>query len=148
MFCPFCNNEDTKVLESRITANNTSIRRRRECLKCKFRFSTVEQIEILDLYVIKRDGEREVYSHDKLIKGLKRSLHKREHEEEEFKKLINNIERDIQVNSKDNAIEASKIGETVMKYLKKFDKVGYVRFASVYRDFKDPEEFAKVVKKL
>ena len=117
-------------------------------MKCKFRFSTVEQIEILDLYVIKRNGEREVYSHDKLIEGLKRSLHKREHEEEEFKKLINNIERDIQVNSKDNAIEASKIGETVMKYLKKFDKVGYVRFASVYRDFKDPEEFAKVVKKL
>ncbi|MFH1712601.1 MAG: transcriptional regulator NrdR [Candidatus Jacksonbacteria bacterium] len=147
MLCPICN-QNTKVLESRTTAGNTSIRRRRECLKCLFRFSTVEEAAILDLQVIKSNQSKVSYSRDKLIQGLKKSLHKRLYSEEIFKKLIADIERDIQIKAKNNIITAIQIGEIVMKYLKHFDKVAYVRFASVYRDFKDPEEFAKEVMKL
>lgn len=147
MFCPLCNN-DTRVLESRTTAQNTSIRRRRECAVCKFRFSTVEEIEILDLTVIKRTGKEESYSREKLLEGIKRSLVKRECSAEMLKKLTSDIERDIQVAAKDNSIKSSDVGEIVMKRLKDCDMVAYVRFASVYRDFKDPDDFAKEVKKL
>ncbi|MBI4359741.1 MAG: transcriptional repressor NrdR [Candidatus Jacksonbacteria bacterium] len=147
MLCQLCNN-DTRVLESRTNAQNTSIRRRRECITCKFRFSTVEEIEILDLTVIKRAGKEELYSREKLLEGIKRSLVKREYSSEMFKKLTNDIERDIQVSAKNNRISSSDIGEIVMKHLKNFDTVSYVRFASVYRDFKDPDDFAKEVKKL
>lgn len=147
MFCPLCN-EDTRVLESRTTAQNTSIRRRRECTSCKFRFSTIEEIEILDLSVVKRGGKEEPYSREKLLEGIKRSLVKREYTDEAFKKLASDIERDIQVAAKDNRIRSLDTGEIVMKHLKDFDTVAYVRFASVYRDFKDPEDFAKEVKQL
>lgn len=147
MFCPLCNN-DTRVVESRTTAQNSSIRRRRECTACKFRFSTVEEIEVLDISLKKRSGKEEPYSRDKLEEGIKRSLVKREYASEMFKKLIHDIERDIQVDARDNRISSSDIGEIIMKHLKNFDTVAYVRFASVYRDFKDPEDFAKEVKKL
>lgn len=147
MLCPICD-QNTRVLESRTTGGNTSIRRRRACLKCNFRFSTVEETAILDLQVIKSNQSKASYSRDKLIQGLKKSLHKRSYSEESFKKLIADIERDIQIKAKNNIITAIQIGEMVMKHLKYFDKVAYVRFASVYRDFKDPEDFAKEVIKL
>jgi transcriptional repressor NrdR len=147
MFCPLCQNS-TKVLESRTTAQNSSIRRRRECLGCKFRFSTIEEIEILDLQIVKRNEDTETYNREKLTRGIQRSLQKRPIVQENFKKLINDIERDIQLTAKNNIISSSEIGELVMRHLKNFDTVAYVRFASVYRDFKDPEDFAKEVQKL
>jgi len=147
MLCPLCSHQ-TKVLESRGSHLNPSIRRRRQCLICNFRFSTREEIEILDLTVIKRNGTQEAYSQEKLTDGIKKSLHKRGLPSEKFKKLISDIERDIHIKAKNNAISAEIIGEIVMKYLKECDTVAYVRFASVYRDFKDPEDFAREIKKL
>lgn len=124
-----------------------SIRRRRECLKCGFRFSTYEEMEILDLYVIKQDGNRENYSRDKLIKGLKRSFEKRSITDDSFKKLVSSIERDLQALNK-SEIKSAQIGTVVMKYLKKIDKVAYIRFASVYQDYKDLETFQEELDKL
>lgn len=148
MNCPYCNHH-TKVLESRAASSESSIRRRRECLKCKARFSTVEELEILDLRVTKRDGSKEYYSHEKLVSGLHKALEKRQFTPESFKKLVSSIEKDIQINTKnDSSITSNDIGEIVMRYLKKFDQVAYVRFASVYRDFKEPADFMAEVQKL
>lgn len=147
MRCPFCGGNDTKVIDSRVIKDRYSVRRRRECLKCKARFSTKEELEILDLTVIKRDGSREPYQREKLILGIKKALEKRPFEYEEFWKLIKQIEIEIQSYQKPE-IKSSKIGEIVMKYLKKFDKVAYVRFASVYKNFEDISEFKKEIDKL
>jgi transcriptional repressor NrdR len=147
MKCPVCNYPDTKVIDSRVASDGFSIRRRRECLKCGFRFSTYEQIEILDLSVVKRDGRREMYSQDKLICGLKKALEKRPITEERFKKLINLIERDLQVLRK-SEVTTDQIGQIVMKYLKKTDQVAFIRFASVYQSFKDVQTFQKELNKL
>jgi transcriptional repressor NrdR len=149
MICPVCHYKDTKVTDSRVATEGTSIRRRRECLKCGFRFSTFEEVEILGLTVIKNNDKKENYSRDKLIKGLKRSLEKRPITENEFKKLVNIIERDLQAKAlKKNEIKAEKIGQVIMKHLKKVDKVAFIRFASVYRDFKDIETFQEELNKL
>ncbi len=147
MKCPVCYYQDTKVIDSRVAFDGLSIRRRRECLKCGFRFSTYEEIEILDLTIVKRDGRKEVYSRDKLIKGLRKALEKRPVTEESFKKLVNLIERDLQVMRK-NEITSSEIGQIVMKQLKKFDQVAYIRFASVYESFKDAQTFQRELNKL
>ena len=148
MQCPKCLHNDTKVLDSRVATEGYSVRRRRECIKCKFRFSTLEQMEILDLTVVKRNGEREPYSKEKLEAGLKRALEKRSITQNAFKKLLASIEQEISNSSSGGEITSDKIGETVMKKLKKVDKVAYIRFASVYRQFKDAEEFKKELKKL
>ncbi|EKD32871.1 MAG: Transcriptional repressor nrdR [uncultured bacterium] len=142
MNCPVCNCRDTKVVDSRLAADSLSIRRRRECEKCGFRFSTLEEVELLDLTVVKRDGRREAYSRDKLIKGIQHSLEKRPYTEPEFRKLIHKIERDIQ-KKKIGELTSQEIGEIVMNRLKTFDKVAYIRFASVYRSFEDIESFQK-----
>lgn len=147
MNCSACNNADTKVLDSRVSSDGISIRRRRECLKCGFRFSTREEIEILDLVVIKRDAKRESYSREKLIAGLQHSFQKRPISEADFKKLISRIERDIQVKKK-NEIKSSDIGEIVMKHLKRVDQIAYIRFASVYRSFEDAAVFKRELNKL
>lgn len=147
MKCPACLYNDTKVINSRSARDGFLIRRRRECLKCNFRFSTYEEIEILDLTVLKSNDKKEIYSKDKLTKGLKKSLEKRPVAEEKFKKLINSIERDIQTINK-NQITSQKIGLIVMRHLKKIDKVAYIRFASVYKSFEDLEEFNKELNKL
>src|SRR3989344_6001154 len=136
MHCPYCNYFDTKVTDSRVAADGLSIRRRRECTKCGFRFSTVEQGEILELTVIKRDGRREPYSKEKLAQGLKHSLEKRPYTAEQFTALVQKIERDIQRKRK-TELTTREIGELVMKHLKRFDQVAYIRFASVYRSFQD-----------
>ncbi|HOZ56200.1 MAG: Transcriptional repressor NrdR [Parcubacteria group bacterium ADurb.Bin316] len=147
MKCPVCHYQDTKVVDSRVATDGSSIRRRRECLKCGFRFSTYEEIEILDLTVIKRDGSKEVYDKDKLVRGLKKALEKRPITEEKFKQLVNSVERDIQALRK-NEITSNQIGQIVMKYLRKVDQVAYIRFASVYQSFKDLQTFQKELDKL
>ncbi len=125
----------------------SSIRRRRECSKCKYRFSTLEESEILDLMVIKRDGRRESYSREKMTRGLRQALEKRPYTIESFQVLVNSIERDIQKKRK-REIKSNEIGEVVMNRLKAFDKVGYIRFASVYRSFEDVATFKKELENL
>lgn len=141
MRCPNCEKEDTKVLDSRPIEEGTAIRRRRECDKCEFRFSTYEEMEILGLQVMKRNGTTQGYSREKLEKGIRSSFQKREHTDQSIRKLISAIEQDIQKKSKDGEIKTSDIGEIIMKRIKKIDKVAYIRFASVYRQFEDVEEF-------
>lgn len=148
MQCPKCLFNDTKVLDSRVATDGYAIRRRRECGKCKFRFSTVEQMEILDLVVVKRNGQQEPYSKEKVIAGLKRALEKRPITQESFKKLVAAIEQAIYNSSSGSEITSEQIGEIVMKHLRKVDQVAYIRFASVYRQFKDVNEFKKELKKL
>jgi len=147
MRCPVCLVQDTKVNDSRLTEDGFIVKRRRECQKCGFRFSTYEQIEILNLTVIKRNGNHEPYLREKIEKGLHHSLEKRPYTQEQFKKLINTIERDIQ-KTKQEEITSGMIGEIVMKRLKTFDKVAYIRFASVYRAFEDVKTFQKELESL
>lgn len=140
------------MLDSRVVLDGMAIRRRRECSKCGFRFSTYEEMEILDLTVIKRDERRESYDREKLEEGLKKALEKRQLDSEKFKQLVNNIEKDIQIfvrgQNNGNEIPSGQIGEIVMKNLKKVDKVAYIRFASVYKSFDDIEEFFDEAEKL
>ena len=147
MNCPICNNQDTKVIDSRLSGEGFSIRRRRQCQKCNFRFSSIEEVELLDLVVIKRDGRRESYNRDKLIKGLHTSLEKRPYLEENFYRLVREIERDIQKKA-NNEITFKDLGEIIMKRLKGFDEVAYIRYASVYRSFKDAATFQKELNRL
>ncbi len=140
MHCPVCSHTDTKVVDSRLSPDGTSIRRRRECGTCEYRFSTLEEIELLDITVVKRDGHREAYSREKMERGLKRALEKRQHIDAEFRSLVQSIERDIQ-RRKSSEITSADIGEIVMERLKTFDKVAYIRFASVYRSFEDVKTF-------
>jgi len=147
MQCPACSNQATKVLDSRLSEQDNTIRRRRECEKCAFRFSTREETEILNLTVIKRDGRHEAYSREKLEAGLTRSLEKRPIANQEFRVLVSGIERDIYGLNK-SEIKASQIGELSMRRLKRLDKIAYIRFASVYREFKDVHTFYEELNKL
>jgi transcriptional repressor NrdR len=147
MKCPVCGYNDTKVIDSRVAGDALSIRRRRECLKCGFRYSTNEEIVILDLTVVKSDGKKESYSREKLERGLKKSLEKRPVTDDDFRKLINLIELDLQMTKK-SEITSKDIGQIVMKHLKKFDQVAYIRFASVYQSFKDAQSFSRELNKL
>ena len=140
MRCPACHNIDTKVTDSRLVDDGMAIRRRRECPKCEFRFSTYEEVEILNLTVVKRDGRREPYSREKLENGLRKAFEKRPITHDAFRRLITLIERDIQLRGR-NEITSRQIGEAIMKRLKKVDPVAYIRFASVYRSFTDAESF-------
>lgn len=140
MHCPVCSHTDTKVVDSRLSPDGTSIRRRRECDTCEYRFSTLEEIELLDITLVKRDGHREAYSREKLERGLRRALEKRQHIDAEFRSLVQSIERDIQ-RRKSTEITSADVGEIVMDRLKTFDKVAYIRFASVYRSFEDVKTF-------
>ncbi len=148
MKCPKCLNSDTKVVDSRPIEEFAAIRRRRECEKCEFRFSTYEQMEILDLTVIKRDGVRQVYIREKLERGLKRAFEKRGHSDQVFKKVVASVEQEIQKKAVSGEISSDAIGEIVMKAIRKIDKVAYIRFASVYRQFEDIEEFKEAILKL
>jgi len=147
MKCPVCYYKDTKVIDSRVASDGLSIRRRRECLKCGFRFSTCEEVEILDLTIVKRNGQKQVYNREKIIKGLKSSLEKRSITDDKFKKLVNSIERDLQKFRK-SEITSKQVGQVVMKNLKRIDKVAYIRFASVYESFKDAQTFKRELNKL
>jgi transcriptional repressor NrdR len=147
MHCPACSSKDTKVVDSRLAQEGMAIRRRRECEKCNYRFSTIEEMEILDISVIKRSGDRELYSRDKIKKGILESLTKRPYKKEKFDRLIKNIERDIQKKKK-REIESLDIGEIVMDHLIGFDKVAYIRFASIYRAFEDVSKFQSEVRSI
>jgi len=147
MKCPICYFNDTKVVDSRVSSDGSSIRRRRECLKCGFRFSTYEEIELLELVIVKRDGRREAYSREKLVEGLKKSCEKRPITADRFKRLIHEIERDLQ-KLKKGEITSRQIGLAVMKNLKKIDQIAYIRYASVYQSFKDASDFKKELNKL
>ena len=148
MKCPVCNFKDTKVVDSRLSSSGVCVRRRRKCGKCGFKFSTYEEMQILDLLVVKRDGRRETYSREKAERGVLHALEKRSYTEDQFKLLLNKIERDIQKKSSRNEITSREIGEIVMRYLRKFDKIAYIRFASVYRQFEDVKTFQKELKKI
>jgi transcriptional repressor NrdR len=148
MKCPSCGNVESKVVDSRSSADNVAIRRRRECLSCGFRFSTYEQIELLNLYVNKKSGEREIYKKEKLLTGLKISLEKRPVKDNDVKKMISQIEQEIQNKGQTGEIKSVEIGEIVMRALKELDEVAYIRFASVYRSFKDIESFKNELSKL
>jgi len=140
MKCPFCGYEESKVIDSRPTDEGERIRRRRECLECGKRFTTYEIIESLPIIVIKKDKSREAFSRDKLLNGLLRACEKRPVSIDTLDKLISDIEMKIQ-NSLDREVSSDKIGELVMEKLKDVDEVAYVRFASVYRQFKDINTF-------
>ena len=142
MHCPSCSSEDTKVVDSRPTSGGFGVRRRRECESCQNRFSTIEEMELLGLSVIKQDGRKEPYSNVKLQAGLRKALEKRPCTEEQLRELINSIEREIQSFRKEQ-MSANQIGEIVISHLRRFDPVAYIRFASVYRSFGDLAEFRK-----
>lgn len=147
MKCPNCSNDDTKVLDSRPIADGMAIRRRRECAKCGARFSTHEEMEILDLTVVKRDGSTQAYLPEKIESGIRKAFEKRPLSHDDFHSLIAGIEQDIQKMGKEQ-ISTRDIGNIVMKRIKSKDQVAYIRFASVYRKFADVEEFVKEAKKL
>ncbi len=146
MVCPVCSSPDSKVIDSR-PSDKSSIRRRRECLGCGKRFTTYEIIEATPLYVIKKDGEKEIFDHNKIAAGVRRACYKRPVTEEQIQQMINEIENDI-ANSLRDSISASEIGEMVMEKLRRIDEVSYVRFASVYREFKDVETFLEELRGL
>ncbi len=142
MKCPSCHNTDTSVMDSRVTDEGLAIRRRRECDRCGYRFSTVEEVEILNLTVIKRDGRHEPYNREKVENGLRKALEKRPITAQAFKRLIGQVERDIQLRGR-TEITSQQIGELAMKRLQRVDQVAYIRFASVYRQFQDVESFKR-----
>jgi transcriptional repressor NrdR len=145
MQCPRCKHDDSKVIESRPTQESQAIRRRRECLSCGFRFSTYEQVEILELYVIKRSGGRELYSFEKLQSGIVKAFEKLPVDERELKRFAEDIEREIHKRARDNEIESSTIGSIVIKKLKRKDPVAYMRFASVYLQFQNIDDFQQAL---
>jgi len=147
MKCPFCGFEESRVIDSRPTDEGERIRRRRECLKCQKRFTTYEIIESLPIIVIKKDHSREVFDRDKLLNGLLRACEKRPVSIDTLEHVIDDIESTLQ-NSLDREVTSEKIGELVMDKLKGVDEVAYVRFASVYRQFKDINTFMSELSKL
>ncbi len=147
MKCPFCAHEESKVIDSRPTDEGERIRRRRECLNCSKRFTTYEIIESLPIIVIKKDKSREAFDRDKLMNGILRACEKRPISINTLDNLIDEIEVTIQ-NSLDREVTSDKIGELVMEKLKNIDEVAYVRFASVYRQFKDITTFMNELNKL
>ena len=146
MLCPKCKYEDTKVVDSRDTTEGAAIRRRRECEKCGFRFTTFEQIETANFLVVKKDGSREAYSREKVEKGIWKACEKRPVTEEQVRRLVDALEAEWIGMGRE--IPSKAIGEGVMDALKKLDEVSYIRFASVYRHFKDLESFKKELAKL
>ena len=147
MKCPFCGKENTKVIDSRPAEDNSSIRRRRQCDICGRRFTTYEKVETIPLIVIKKDDNREPYDRDKIQAGIIRSCHKRPVSVNQITQMVEEIENQI-FNLEEKEISSSSIGEIVMDNLKDVDQVAYVRFASVYREFKDVNTFMDEIKRI
>lgn len=145
MKCPYCSHTKSKVTDKRDSPNG--IRRRRECLKCGKRFTTYEKVEKGDLYLIKKDGSREKFKREKLERGIEKAFEKRPISQEKIQKMINDIEDQIRKKGK-KEINSSILGDLVSKKIKRLDKVAYIRFASVYRDFEDLSDFKKEIKEL
>ncbi len=147
MKCPFCGHPEDKVVDSRTTTDGSAIRRRRECLSCEKRFTTYEHVEEQPLMVIKKDGRREPFDRSKLITGLVKACEKRPVSMEQIEHLVDEIERDLSRRFEREA-PSTEIGERVMRRLHDIDPVAYVRFASVYREFKDAEQFMRELNEL
>ncbi len=145
MKCPFCFEIENKVIDSRLGKEGNSIRRRRECLSCGRRFTTYEYIEYMPLYIIKKDGRREPFSKDKIRVGIKKACEKRKISIDTIDKFIEGLESDLEETGK-KEIYSYEIGEKIMNKLKGLDEVAYVRFASVYREFKDVNDFLSELK--
>ena len=144
MKCPYCDYDDSKVVDSRPTDDNQSIRRRRECLKCKKRFTTYERLEKSPIVVVKKDGVRQSYDRSKLLNGKIRACEKRPVSLSRLEEAVDNVEKKI-YNSLEREIKSQDIGEMVMLELKEIDEISYVRFASVYRQFKDINSFMEEI---
>ena len=147
MRCPFCDNEDSKVIDSRPSDEGRAIRRRRECEKCGKRFTTYEKVEATILMIIKKDGSREAFDRDKLMSGIIKACEKRPVSMDDIEKVVNEIERGLN-NLMQKEVQSTFIGELVMDQLKELDEVAYVRFASVYRQFTDVNTFIKEIEEL
>ena len=147
MKCPFCGNDNTRVIDSRPAEENNSIRRRRVCDICEKRFTTYEKVETIPLIIIKKDNNRETYDRSKIEAGVLRACHKRPISANQIEKLVDEVETEI-FKMEDKEISSQMIGEYVMEKLKELDAVAYVRFASVYREFKDINTFMDELKKI
>lgn len=147
MKCPFCGYQESKVVDSRHSDDNLSIRRRRECLSCQKRFTTYEIVESLPIIVVKRDGSRQSFDRNKILNGMVRACEKRPVPVAKLEEVTSEIEQSIQ-NSLEREIDTTDIGEMVMERLKPLDEVSYIRFASVYRQFKDINSFMQELNKI
>lgn len=147
MKCPFCGHENTRVIDSRPAEENNSIRRRRVCDECSKRFTTYEKIETIPLIIIKKDNNREAYDRSKIEGGIFRACHKRPVSTDSINQLVDSVETEI-FNKEEKEIPSQVVGEIVMNKLKELDAVAYVRFASVYREFKDINTFMDELKKI
>jgi len=147
MKCLYCGHLESKVIDSRPTDEGSSIRRRRECLGCGRRFTTYEKIEEIPIMVVKKDNRREPYDQNKILNGIRKSCQKRPISSAEIERVTNEVTKEV-FNSLEQEVSAEKIGEIVMDKLKKLDDVAYVRFASVYRQFKDIDEFMTAMNSL
>ncbi len=145
MRCPFCTASDTQVLESRTVDNGKSLRRRRECLKCKKRFTTYEKVGGSALWVVKKDGRREPFDREKVKRGILRAVEKRPVSMDWINDLVDKVEREMLRKEKEE-VSSKLIGKTILKKLKRMDKVAWLRFASVYLQFEDLEDFARAIK--
>ena len=140
MRCPFCSNQDSQVKDSRPTEDNTAIRRRRICDQCASRFTTFERIQLRDLIVVKTNSQKEIFDRDKMFRSLSLALRKRNIDQEKIEKIVNAIVRKLE-NSGDSEITTSLIGQYIMEALSHLDQVAYVRFASVYKNFREVKDF-------
>jgi transcriptional repressor NrdR len=147
MRCPFCGHEDTQVKDSRPSEDGGAIRRRRFCTGCSQRFTTVERVQLRELVVVKQDGRRVPFDRDKLTRSVRIALRKRPVQEEKIERIVNGLVRQLEA-SGDNDIPSQQIGELVMETLKEVDEVAYVRFASVYRNFREAKDFEAFLGKL
>jgi transcriptional repressor NrdR len=147
MKCPYCRSLDSKVIDSRMTKEGNAVRRRRECLDCKHRFTTYERIEEIPLVLIKKDGRRETFDRNKVLSGMKKACQKRDISINTLEQFADELERELQ-DMGEKELPASVVGEQVMKKLQELDDVAYVRFASVYQEFKDVNDFMSELKDL
>jgi transcriptional repressor NrdR len=147
MRCPFCGNPETQVKDSRISDDGEAIKRRRYCPACDSRFTTFERVQLREITIVKKNGEKKVFDPEKLKRSIDMAVRKRAISELQVQKLVNNIIRQLEVDN-ETEIPSSKIGEMAMESLRKLDKVAFVRFASVYKNFENPEDFQNFIKKI
>ncbi len=147
MRCPFCGSDDTQVKDSRPTEDNTAIRRRRHCIACESRFTTFERVQLRDLMVVKKSGARATFDREKLLRSISIALRKRPIEPDRIERIVNGIQRRLESRGETD-IQSNDIGEMVMNALAGLDQVAYVRFASVYRNFREAKDFEDFVERL
>lgn len=147
MRCPFCGNSETQVKDSRISDDGESIKRRRYCAACDSRFTTYERIQLREILVIKKNGDKKMFDPEKLKKSIEMAVRKRPVSELQVEKMVNNIVRQLEMEN-ETEISSAKLGEIIMSALEKLDKVAFVRFASVYKNFEKPDDFQKFIKQI